>query len=407
MAAPPPSDEETPPPVLEATLLPRLPDEILELIFLRVTSYAELARISTASTSFRRLILAPSFLRRHRARHPPLLLGTICCHFHPAEQPHPGARIGGSLVHLAAFSFNNYIPRGRWSRWDCRDIRDGRFLLMCDSRDWRRFVFPDLAVYDPLSKRYRLLPLVPDSLIASAQLQMNKIQHLEVLLVSSSGHTEEEEKSFQVIARTHGTERTVIFVFSSNTGHWIFGASIAWDDLRAAGLNLAPATPTGSLSLNYAQYDDHSSIYWKLDGSDNVLKFDVNEMEFSTMNLPPDHTRQSVAIFKAGEGRLAMFSHTPYTAYVNHYTIMQNGGGSATAEWQLENVIPLPCNCTFIGALQGYVFLLGYCHSKEETLVGMALYSLEVKTLKLERVHGMQNLDHGQSQHAYGSWLFS
>ena len=52
---------------------PALVSELLEEIFLRVASSADLARASAACVSFRRLIADHSFLRRYRSIHPPLL----------------------------------------------------------------------------------------------------------------------------------------------------------------------------------------------------------------------------------------------------------------------------------------------------------------------------------------------
>ena len=56
---------------------PSLVSELLEEIFLRVASSADLARASAACVSFRRLIADHSFLRRYRSIHPPLLLGFV------------------------------------------------------------------------------------------------------------------------------------------------------------------------------------------------------------------------------------------------------------------------------------------------------------------------------------------
>ncbi|CAN6338923.1 unnamed protein product [Urochloa humidicola] len=56
---------------------PDLPDEILEDIFIRLDSAADLARASAACTTFRRVVSARPFLRRYRSIHAPPVLVSI------------------------------------------------------------------------------------------------------------------------------------------------------------------------------------------------------------------------------------------------------------------------------------------------------------------------------------------
>ncbi|CAN6175724.1 unnamed protein product [Urochloa humidicola] len=123
-------------PRLEPTASPRQPatltDDVLGEIFLRVASHADLARASAACVSFRRLIADPSFLRRFRARHPPLLLGFLSVAgkgFLPVEAPHANTLAARTLGSAAGFSFD-YLPRrGGLKYWYPRDVCDGRVLL--------------------------------------------------------------------------------------------------------------------------------------------------------------------------------------------------------------------------------------------------------------------------------------
>ena len=85
------TDPERPPPALTS--------DLLEEIFLRVASSADLARASAACVSFRRLIADHSFLRRYRSFHPPLLLGLVSSSgFQPVEAPHPSAAIARAVA---------------------------------------------------------------------------------------------------------------------------------------------------------------------------------------------------------------------------------------------------------------------------------------------------------------------
>ena len=78
---------------------PSLVSELLEEIFLRVASSADLARASAACVSFRRLISNPSFLRRYRSVHPPPLLGFLnTAGFHPVEATHPSAAVARAVA---------------------------------------------------------------------------------------------------------------------------------------------------------------------------------------------------------------------------------------------------------------------------------------------------------------------
>jgi hypothetical protein len=92
---------------------PALISELLEEIFLRVASPADLARASAACVSFRRLISNPSFLRRYRSVHPPPLVGFLnTAGFHLVEATHPSAAVARAVALTADFSLD-FLPRPR------------------------------------------------------------------------------------------------------------------------------------------------------------------------------------------------------------------------------------------------------------------------------------------------------
>ncbi|XBH61279.1 hypothetical protein VPH35_115750 [Triticum aestivum] len=93
------------------TPAPHLVDEILEEIFLRLPTPAELARASTASPRFRRIITDRSFLRRHRKLYPPPLLGLVHqdSGFQPAEAPQASAPLARALADAADFTYS-FVP---------------------------------------------------------------------------------------------------------------------------------------------------------------------------------------------------------------------------------------------------------------------------------------------------------
>uniref|UniRef100_A0A0E0I285 F-box domain-containing protein n=1 Tax=Oryza nivara TaxID=4536 RepID=A0A0E0I285_ORYNI len=159
--APPP-----PPPVI-------LTDDLLEEIFIRLDTPADLARASASCPPFRRVITDPSFLRRYRALYPPPLLGILprdADAFLPAEPPHRSAPAAGAVDLSCAF-----LPdRHTWRR---RDVRDGRILFSREEEyyapddDGADVLLMDLAVCDPFSGRYAILPEIPQDLIDPLDLE--------------------------------------------------------------------------------------------------------------------------------------------------------------------------------------------------------------------------------------------
>ncbi|KAL6657868.1 hypothetical protein ACP70R_005648 [Stipagrostis hirtigluma subsp. patula] len=368
-------------PRTEATESPRQPpaltDELLEEIFLRIASPADLARASAACVSFRRLIADPAFLRRYRSLHPPPLLGFLNSssnpfHFKPVEAPCPNAPAARALDRAADFSFD-YVPLGRGMQWYIGDVRSGRVLLVSFPARRDGFRLRDLAVCDPLSRGYLLLPPVPGDLVASAQMQQEDLSYFEAFLAPSG--EEEDDTSFRVICRIKCPSHLVLFVFSSASGLWSVGASTSWD---ALSLNDLPGA--GMPCLTHPRSAD-GLLYWKVFSRNKLLKLDINRMELSTIDLPPGHEKRDVVIVEAGEGRTVMVSHISSEKSMC-YAIRQNEGQNAN-EWQMENAILLPVHlkCRLMGAAGGYIFLVGYPKDYADHQVHI---SLHVKTLKIE-----------------------
>ncbi|OEL24690.1 hypothetical protein BAE44_0014292 [Dichanthelium oligosanthes] len=359
---------------LEAPASPRRPaalaDDLLEEILLRVACPADLARASAACTSFRRLVTDATFLRRYRTLHPPLLLGvieTVSSGFQPAEAPHPNATTARSIARPAAgFSFD-YLPPTRWDwmPWDACDVRDGRVLLKSTPIVCRGVYFPHLAVCDPLSRRYRLLPDIPDDLLASVPVQQQFFPSFEAFLVPFG--EEEDGTSFRVIGRAHCAIKSVVFVFSSGSGLWSVGTM--WDDLNLGGSIL--------LCRCYA----YGNVYWKVMRANKLFKLDINRMDFSTVDLPPHYDERDVIIVEAGKGRVGVFSHIKFGMSVYH--AIQQKESKIADGCQSEIVTHLPAQYDFcmVGAAEGYVFFVGF---PKDRRVDPASFSLQVKTLKIE-----------------------
>ncbi|XBI45085.1 hypothetical protein VPH35_109630 [Triticum aestivum] len=204
---------------------PHLVDEILEEIFLRLPTPAALARASTACPRFRRIVTGRSFLRHYRKRHPPPLLGFVDeSGFHPAQEPHPSAPLARALADAADFTYSFVPKHGEGHVWVPCDARDGRVLLE-DGQFWEDF--RNLAVCDPLSRRYVLLPPISDELAAARENRNVEI----VPILAPIGEEDEDETSFKVICFADYTTKLVTFVFSSLTGQWCIAASPSWSSL--------------------------------------------------------------------------------------------------------------------------------------------------------------------------------
>uniref|UniRef100_A0A0A8ZPY4 F-box domain-containing protein n=1 Tax=Arundo donax TaxID=35708 RepID=A0A0A8ZPY4_ARUDO len=354
---------------------PVLSNDLLREIFLRTASPADLARASVACVSFLRLITDPSFLRRYRSLHPPLLLGFLGLDgIDPVRAPHPNAPAARALARAADFSMS-YLPRDG----ALRDVRDGRILLelMDEEYEEGRFLW-DLAVCDPLTRRCLLLPPIPDDLLASVGVQKHNVVNVDVFLVPS-GYV--EETPFKAIHCTIGQKSLVVFVFSSGSGCWSVGASTSWDALSLD-------EPQNSDVLGLCHYV-YGCFFWKVIHRDKVLKLDMEEMEFSTYALPPDHIERTVVIVEAGEGKLAMFSRIPEGTSLDYYTFSQSGRDKA-GEWHMKNTIPLPAHyeCHIARQAEGHIFLLGI--PKVRNGARPVCFSLEIKTFNIERVNGVR-----------------
>uniref|UniRef100_M8BTT8 Uncharacterized protein n=1 Tax=Aegilops tauschii TaxID=37682 RepID=M8BTT8_AEGTA len=175
MASPPaPGPQQIPPP---APSVADLPDVLLEEIFLRLPAAADLARASTACASFGSVISGHAFLRRYRVIHPPPLVGMVHDPFISAQPPHPSVVPARAFAGFD-FSCSSFLPSTAGRSWSEIDLFDGRALLagapvkeeagsrflvgaeLCDSQ-YSQFLVRDLAVCNPVHRRYILLPSVP------------------------------------------------------------------------------------------------------------------------------------------------------------------------------------------------------------------------------------------------------
>ncbi|CAN6357943.1 unnamed protein product [Urochloa humidicola] len=107
----------------------------------------------------------------------------------------------------------------------------------------------------------------------------------------------------------------------------------------------------------------YGCFYWKVPGSNKLLKLDVNRMEFSAVGLPPNHEHRDVAVAEAGEGRFGIVSVIHNGPEVHDslcYSIRQNENEIAN-QHPVETTIALPNvydKYGVVAAAEGCFFLL-------------------------------------------------
>ncbi|CAL5072196.1 unnamed protein product [Urochloa decumbens] len=220
-----------------------LSDDHLAEILIRLPTLADLGRACCACPTFRRVITDHSFLRRLRALHPAPLLGILTYAFIPAEPPHPSTTAASTFADAAAADFKcSFLPSR--NRWRSRGGRDGRVLLSAigegsggEEFDERRTLVRDLAVCDPIHRRYLLLPAISDELAALVPQQ--EIVRFEPFLAPAC-EDDVGGNSFRVICLAQCTSKLVVFVFSSAIGQWHASEFDGWRALTAETSNPDP-----------------------------------------------------------------------------------------------------------------------------------------------------------------------
>ncbi|RLM69272.1 uncharacterized protein C2845_PM17G09520 [Panicum miliaceum] len=383
--------------------LAALTDDVLAEILLRVPSLRDLARASASCASFRRVASSSSFLRRFRRLHAPPPLGVFCCYpagrggtagsqFHAALSPHPSAPLARAVARSADFSFAFLPPPA--ADWLVRDSRDGRFLL--DRTRDGSTAFTEVAICDPLFRRYRLLPPIPDALAASVgnpYVQRggdgdSQSRSSEIFLASGSHDSvNEEDPAFIVIWMACCRGKLVAFFYSSESQQWCVLSPpehYALSTRRVMGVRLG--------QRNHA----HGCFYWMVTLTHRWLVLDTRKMEFFVIDISP-----------VLSGCVMMFS--------NQITTLESSDGRTTVvvsdvfrpdkrcvlyfyafmyfrdRWQLLNRVTLPEEWGYrfrgiIGSAEGYLFVK-LDHPKEnlndQSERHVEYFSLDVKTMQL------------------------
>ncbi|CAM0949277.1 unnamed protein product [Alopecurus aequalis] len=352
-------------------------DELLEEIFLRLPTAADLARASMACVSFRRVIAGHAFLRCFRALHPPPLLGVLNYPFLPAEPPHPSAAAARAVADGADF-WCSFLPSRE--RWHITDVRDGRVLLAGAAEGktypWGRSAgfLRHFAVCDPLCRRYLVLPVIPDDL--AALVHEPEISDLDCFLASPA--EDEDGVSFRVMCLARCKTKLLLFVFSRGTRQW---CSVAYDP---------------GLELHWAsrRYYWRKCFCWAVMPENKLLMLDTEMMKFSAVNLPLDPWPEEyeMTFVEAAEGRLGMFTiydgiDEEHGGRIFHlgYSILRKDGDSETGQ-------QLVCWFPAVLVRANYLVRCAPCTLKKDPFSTpsqegeeMDCFSVNLQTLQLER----------------------
>ncbi|KAM0824996.1 hypothetical protein ACQ4PT_069851 [Festuca glaucescens] len=142
-----------------------VPDELLELVFLRLPSSLHLVRAACTCKRWRRIIAHAAFLRRFRSlRASPVVAGHYrvdkLVHFSPPPGCNPVFFLSPSsdTVDLRPQHFSlDFLPSRDGGSWDIADSRGGLLLVNQCSGNWLA-VFQDLVVCEPMTRRCRVIP---------------------------------------------------------------------------------------------------------------------------------------------------------------------------------------------------------------------------------------------------------
>ncbi|CAN6343288.1 unnamed protein product [Urochloa humidicola] len=313
-----------------------IPDDILELILVRLDSTACLIRASSTCKRWRRLIAGEGFLRRFRLIHGPPIAGTYHSN---ARSAHPEALPGfvpspSSGIDGRHFSLNFLLGTrnsGSSFAWILKDTRAGLVLL-----ERRRVVGryqQDFVICEPLSRRYEVIPplyMAPWDYRTEAFL-LDGDDSSSMAMPDGSGSSI-GLSNFRVlcVASIGGCEAGVF-----TSGGW-----------RTISIH-------GQSKFRYFDLMGHSKgkIYWWVQGSMAVVvdratadlaSFMLRIRDSGVEGLY-DHRRATVTTGRDGEARIAVSRH--YSGDVKVFAARQvlAAGGS---EWVLEKTIRLPAAAT-------------------------------------------------------------
>ncbi|XP_048566579.1 uncharacterized protein LOC125546373 [Triticum urartu] len=143
------------------TTLHDIPDKLLKLILLYLTSPHWLVRAAATCKRWRRIIVDANFLSEIGSI--PHSSSLVAGHYHNHTAPVDGRCLSfvpsSPALDVSSRHFSlDFLPPGGSRSWEIVDSRHTLLLLAKKKTGWRRHTLPDLVVCEPLTRRYQLIP---------------------------------------------------------------------------------------------------------------------------------------------------------------------------------------------------------------------------------------------------------
>uniref|UniRef100_M8C759 Uncharacterized protein n=1 Tax=Aegilops tauschii TaxID=37682 RepID=M8C759_AEGTA len=244
----------------------------------------------------------------------------------------------------------------------------------------------DVAVCDPLHRRYLLLPPVPQDL-------SDLVYHCEPFLAPAGGDQDTDIAAdaplrFRVMCLAKYQTQLVLFVLSSSGPLAEQWRTVAFDGWSALVAEVSEGEDVRSSTAFGERYYAHGCFCWAIPGISKVLMLDIATMEFSSVDLPPSPWSNSqMAFVEAREGRLGLFA-------LSHNLLLYSISGSIEDDpprlWLMGAVVPLPLDYAYyiIGVAGGFLLLHGFQDDPESypssEMPDPDCFSLNLQTMKLE-----------------------
>ncbi|CAN6334046.1 unnamed protein product [Urochloa humidicola] len=254
-----------------------IPDEILELIFLRLFSPINLIRAASACKRWHAVVAAPQFLRRFGSldggRH--LAAGSFY---------NGGVRLSSSDRARPSFVASPLVDGGRFSLdflWRPNGVINPSFWRIVDSRGglllWAPIMedrtectwYVDMVVCDPLAQRYRVIP----PMVRTDRYFM----HSGPFLLDSGDGSTIELSSFRVMCVVYDHRRRYRGSMFTSRGH----DCGSWRRYYVDGQR-----------MKHLMGHTRASLYWLAEGRRTVTALDRSTAEVSCLKLP-DTARDS------------------------------------------------------------------------------------------------------------------
>ncbi|KAK1630272.1 hypothetical protein QYE76_004587 [Lolium multiflorum] len=302
-----------------------VPDELLELVFLRLPSSLHLVRAACTCKRWRRIIAHAAFLRRFRSRRAsPVVAGHYrvnkLVHFSPPPGCNPVFFLSPSsdTVDLRPQHFSlDFLPSRNGGSWDIADSRGGLLLVnQCPGNNVA--FFQDLVVCEPMTRRCRVIP-PPGEL-------RRKLTCGAFLLDGDADEAGEpiSLSNFRIIVALVYEGVALACVFSSgndngNDSGWM--VQIPMDSL---------VTPHNSLQF---AGQAAGSIYWSNDVHE-IIALDKDTEKFSCSLFPEEamYCRHTFVGCDGGKVRLACLDRGHLKVFIQ---------AEDTDEWVLEKDVEL------------------------------------------------------------------